>query len=181
MALCLLHLRRQAATVPAPGQRTCCCQTRLLEIKYIDFCLSSPIFQSYLPCLWPDDGSHDATYCHQLGLMTFMTHDTDTWQVGTQNIFPLISIIRIFSVCLRFPPFQRVPSPTSCRWEVELTTTFRETFHNELAPSSTFTLKNLCKTLWNYYKHVCKHGLSTWNWDACHYRSSMLGNMKDLC
>ena len=32
-----------------------------------------------------------------------VTHDT--WQVRTQNIFPLISIIRIFSVCPSFPFF----------------------------------------------------------------------------
>lgn len=32
-----------------------------------------------------------------------VTHDT--WQVCTQNIFPLISIIRIFSVCPSFPFF----------------------------------------------------------------------------
>ena len=42
-----------------------------------------------------------------------VTHDT--WQVRTQNIFPLISIIRIFSVCPSFPFFWLgVPRTKGC-------------------------------------------------------------------
>ena len=42
-----------------------------------------------------------------------VTHDS--WQVRTQNIFPLISIIRIFSVCSSFPFFWLgVPRTNGC-------------------------------------------------------------------
>ena len=47
----------------------------------------------------------DAHWWHRLSAPRPLTHDT--WQVSTQNIFPLISIIRIFSVCPSFPFFWR--------------------------------------------------------------------------